>query len=601
MNVNTFLRCLLVKGQSFRPYHMLHSSSKALGVSFPKAFHDAANKRTKGFKTKKLSSSSLQQSGTSPRPLGRSKTPVWLTDIHTKLMKSVNFPPRLREYKTIHFDGKELSSFSPSELLTVASSIKYFDKDKDKIIVGLCRGFDSFTVEEILTVADVLYINDALTPIYTKAMAVFLYEMIDKLKFTPTQLVRLVFHTHTSAPLLLIELERKIEECLSEFNMDELAYICHMLFYGQHRLRSMTLVDEIGKKLLIELNSLTPENLPMLMKAFRYSNFIKVSFYKQLGNCLVSSNYMSNFSTANQIMHFAFAYASVRITHHSLFKQLLERLEDLKQPPRLKDLSKIIWACGTLFTVEEDHLEIIRNIVKAVRKNINNDQVLRYPDNLMDFFVGLAYLNIYPLDLIEMFLGHKTIDKILDLDASRAKFLQLQFLDASLAIECPEFKGQLLSESHRENVENHLSHLSVEVDMKLRKPIIPVLEALRGKLGADCVHCGFVLHHFKTADILLAYDSSKKQFINPEMTTIFQTQGTVKRIVIMLLSKVQTSYDDEPLGMLQCKLRQLLKLGFLIVQISANDALNYTLMDKAVIQQRVMALVDDAISQSLSS
>ena len=48
-------------------------------------------------------------------------------------------------------------------------------------------------------------------------------------------------------------------------------------------------------------------------------------------------------------------------------------------------------------------------------------------------------------------------------------------------------------------VERHLEHFSVDVDIKLRKPITPALEALRDEIGTENVQCCFVPPHFKTA------------------------------------------------------------------------------------------------------
>ncbi|GFR83142.1 hypothetical protein ElyMa_000643300 [Elysia marginata] len=120
------------------------------------------------------------------------------------------------------------------------------------------------------------------------------------------------------------------------------------------------------------------------------------------------------------------------------------------------------------------------------------------------------------------------------------------------------------SETHRHEVEKHLKHFSEDVDKKLRKPLIPAFEAVRDAIGEKNVNCCFVLSHFKTADILLAFDENTQHFTTPQNCT----DDNVTRVVVMLLSKAQTSFDDQPLGMLHCKLRQLQKLGYTVVQVS---------------------------------
>ncbi|RUS92123.1 hypothetical protein EGW08_000147 [Elysia chlorotica] len=536
----------------------------------------------------------LKQSSVKPTRTKNTKTPLWMRNMHAELMESVALPRSLDDTRTDNHD--DLSD----TVLSRRDSV-----DQDQLVFALCRNFNSMSVEEILTEADLLYMNGISSSVYAQSMALYFYEMMDVLQLSPGQIVRAVFHVQQLWPVavpLMVELEARMEGSLPQFTMDQVAWVCQLLFYGQHRFKSMTLVDAIGKKLLNEFDTITPENLPMMMKAFRYSNYIKVSFYKQLGDLLCSNKYLNNFSNAGQIMHFAFVFASVHITHPKLFKLVLTRVQELEQSPRMKDLSKIIWACGTLVTTETEHLERIQAIVDAVRTTISPQQVLRYPDNLMDFLVGLAYLDIYPTDLIEQYLGHDTIQMLLNLDSGRSKFVQLEFLAESLTIECPKFKRKLLSEAHHRELVSHLGHFRADVDMKLRKPMLPAIEALRDAIGEENVHCCFVLPHFKTTDILLEFDQTKKCFVPPQdkRSTNELNSANVKRIIVMLLSKAQTSYDDRPLGMLHCKLRQLRTLGYSVVQISAEEALTYTLMEKKDLQDRLLSHVSRAVDHRLT-
>lgn len=526
------------------------------------------------------------------------RAPEWLRNLHADLMKSVTLPAHSKGMQDGINKQIDVLNVTPSQFLTIASFLQINNPDQDKLVFTLCRNLDNMSIEEILTAADIMYKNNVVSHVYKKAMIAYFYEIIESLHFTPPQIVRTVFHFQDVWPFatkLMIELEEKISQCLSDLTLNQVAQICHLLFYGQYRFKSMTLVDSIGKKVLQEFDSLSPDYLPMMMKAFRYSNYIKVSFYKELGDKIVSNDLLNNFSNAGQVMHFAFTYASVRVTHQKLFNHLLKRVLKLKKTPRIKDLSKLIWACGTLVTTDKEQLEMIDALVDTVRENITIEQVLRYPDNLVDFLVGLAYLNIYPVDLIEQFMGEDTIKLLMGIDSSRIKFPQLQFLDESLAIECPNYNRRLLTKMQRQEVKSQVIHLNEDVDKMLRKPLIPAFEALKDLIGEENVHCGFVLPHFKTADILLRFDQQSEQFISLQSTEDKLNPDKVARVVVMLLSRPQTSFDDQPLGMLHCKIRQLSRLGYKLVQINADEAMSYTFLDRTKIQQKILAHVSEAL------
>lgn len=301
--------------------------------------------------------------------------------------------------------NKHPHSLSCNDLIYLASTVKTVDKETMKIIVALWRKLDTMTVEEILTAADVFFLGGVRAPWYVSAMITYMQEMFESLSFTPVQLTRLVFHIHkhgSGSPQLLNSIEERLCENLQEFSINEVAVICQLYFIGQCRIKSPILVDKIATKLLENLDLFHKGHFPMLMKMFRFSNFIKVSFYKDLGDRLVATDYFSRVHAQSQVMHTALAYASVRVSHPELFRCILKQFQIFHSWWRLKDTAKIIWACGTLVTDQEEDITKITNILKLLKQKITVEQVEAYPDNLVDLLIGLAFLNIYPHDLINM-------------------------------------------------------------------------------------------------------------------------------------------------------------------------------------------------------
>ncbi|XP_059177137.1 FAST kinase domain-containing protein 5, mitochondrial-like [Physella acuta] len=528
--------------------------------------------------------------------------PAWLVKMHQHLMKNVTLPPSYNGY----FDMSEenLEKQSIPQLMSLAKDLQTMDRNSKQIIVELWRRFDSMTVDQILTVADMFYIKQQKSANYYSAMLSYFNEMFELLDFTPHEMTRLVFHIkcHSNAPpFLYLAIEERLLQKFPDYGLNQIAIICHLLFVDRNRIKSVALLDQIASKFLQEFHILHPWYLPMMMKMFRYSNYIKPSFYTALGDKILATHYLKKTSGLSQVMHITFTYASVRVTHPALFSAILTHCESPVQFQRLKDISKIIWACGTLVTTEPAQLESVDKIVGLYRRHVPIDTILNYPDNLVDIVMGLIMLNIYPHDLIEDLFDPNIVKKALGLQNVREKFLQLHFIHNSVPIECPDYKGNRLSKSQLAIVEEKLKHLTLDVDVYYRKSVTPALESLLNALGDDKVHCKFVLPHFRTTDILLFYDRTKGCFIKPSEEQLASTavpgyfDKNIERLVILLLSKANYTFDKKLLGMMRCKLRQLKTLGYKVIPIDTEEAEKYPLIDSKMREELLLGHISRAL------
>lgn len=311
---------------------------------------------------------------------------------------------------------ENLQKQSIPQLMSLAKDLQTMDRNSKQIIVELWRRLDSMTVDQILTVADMFYVKQLKSANYYSAMLSYFNEMYELLDLTPHEMARLVFHIkcHSNAsPYLYLAIEERLLKKFSDYGLNQLAIICHLLFVGQNRIKSVVLLDKIASRLLQEFHILHPWYLPMMMKMFRYSNYIKPSFYTEMGDKILTTDYLKNIRGLSHIMHIVFTYASVRVTHPALFSAILKHCELPVQFQRLKDISKIMWACGTLVTTEPAQLESIGKIVELYRRNASIESILNYPDNLVDFIMGLIMLNIYPHDMIEDLFDPNVVKKTL--------------------------------------------------------------------------------------------------------------------------------------------------------------------------------------------
>ncbi|KAK7499751.1 hypothetical protein BaRGS_00009092 [Batillaria attramentaria] len=344
---------------------------------------------------------------------------------------------------------------------------------------------------------------------YLSALFSVIDEMFDDLSPSPAEITQLFLYIfiHGNAPqMLFYKVEEYLLTNLDRFHISDLGVICGGFFRANTRVSSQDLLDAVARKLLKEIEQLEPFLLPSFLKVFRHSSYIRVSFYNQLADHLVRSKLLSGFRSVNPLMHIAFTYASLSLQHELLFDQLLTLVGGLvgsEQRVRTKDISKFVWACGTLQFKPANYRERFQPLVRAFESS-RGGRI--YPESLGELLVGLVYLGIFPEDLLSKCLSYDVASQLMDSESDREKSMQLLLLHETVKIECPQYTGNLLSRFQVEKLLHHplVAH-DLDAQLKVRIGLAAVLSSLQEKLGADRVHCHYPLPHFNSAVIELQY------------------------------------------------------------------------------------------------
>ena len=112
-------------------------------------------------------------------------------------------------------------------------------------------------------------------------------------------------------------------------------------------------------------------------------------------------------------MHIAFTYASISARHDQRFKNLLARAEEIipsQKNLRTKDISKFVWACGTLQFQPCGSLDGYQKLVIWFNERHKLEE---FPESLVELLVGLAYVGIFPSKLLAHCLSQRQIRKIM--------------------------------------------------------------------------------------------------------------------------------------------------------------------------------------------
>lgn len=424
-------------------------------------------------------------------------------------------------------------------------------------------------------------------------------ETFDDISISPTEVTQLFLYIfiHGSAPqMLFYKVQGYLAQHLDKFHINDLSIICGGFFRANTRMTSQDLLNALALKMLREIDSLEPFLLSNILKMFRHASYICVSFYQQLGDYLVESDYLSKFKSMNPVIHLAFTYASLTIQHEPLFEQLLAWIErtlsSQQKMIRSKDLSKFIWACGTLQFKPAGYPRRYQKLVEAF-ENSRGSQI--YPESLGELLVGLIYLEIFPVDLLSRCLSPVVSNQLMETKSEREKNMQLMLLHETAQIECPWYKGNLLSQAQVRRLSHHplVAH-DLHGQLRMRVGLAAVLHLLQEKLGADKVQCHYPLPHFNSAVIELQHccqhgflsftprpvkygkgGSYTHQAITGHLLAELTGQpppaddeSSVTRVGLVVAGNHQHALNSrQPLGHWNTKLRQLHAAGYTVCQI----------------------------------
>ncbi|KAL8591246.1 hypothetical protein ACOMHN_017570 [Nucella lapillus] len=559
----------------------------------------------------------LKQRSRGPNP----KLTDPLRPVSDKLLQSLR---KRHQEKFAGLAGTENGSMSASKLSALSAqdliqAIYTNPKETDKKVHLenvenlLTKRLYDLTLHEALQACHGFYLHEHRFYRFLSHTLSIVDERFHDLTPSESEITRLLFYVFIqgSAPsMLLHKVEEYLLKNLDRFHINDLGIICIGFFRANSRLSSQDLLDAVAGKLLADLNSLEPFLLLDFVKTLRHASYIKVSFYEQLADHLVESNFMSKYTTLNPIMHIAFAYASIPVQHTALFEHLFshaERLVSQRTYMRTKDVSKFVWACGTLQFRPDNHEQRYGQLVE--RFEANGKDNVDFPESMAEMLMGLVYLGLFRHGLIHNCLSPDVTSKLLERSSDREKSFQLLLLNEAVKMECPDYSGNSLTESQTEALRHHPSvSRDLEAELQTRVGLLAVFSCLQRCLGDDRVQCRHPFIHFKTAVVEL-WHSEQHGFvhISPDShqtwspsrkADTFTQKGITddlysalanksvktsdpsplpecRRVAVVVTSSSQFALNDQshPLGHLHTMLRHLNLAGYTVVEILPEDAL----------------------------
>ena len=217
--------------------------------------------------------------------------------------------------------------------------------------------------------------------------------------------------TYRKFPLLLVRnIEQFVCSHMDKFSACELSIMCSAFFMTNTSLRSVELMDKLTDAVLSSIPSgeLKAYQLGSILKALRHAHFAKISFWENLGNLLSSLPAFQNEFMLTDLSNVAFAYASLKISHSTLFAGLSShavKLIENQTAMRLKDVGRLVWSFALL---QEPLDEVVQNhLLFILRRDVYLME--QFSEAFVESLLGLAMQKIYPVDLLQRLFSTKLL------------------------------------------------------------------------------------------------------------------------------------------------------------------------------------------------
>ncbi|XP_022111091.1 FAST kinase domain-containing protein 5, mitochondrial-like isoform X2 [Acanthaster planci] len=340
-------------------------------------------------------------------------------------------------------------------------------------------------------------------------------------KLTKYQVVQLMYligengHCHRK---LLDSLQQLVLENLDSLTLTQLGAVCQGFFKSKTNLKS-SLVSGLAKRIHSEqFDSVHSFYLVGILKVLRQAYFGHRSLFGHISQEI--SPRLPEFPIS-AIMHVLLTFATLHIHHDRLLEAGSQVLFQRSQECRCKDVSKFLWSFATLNYHPEDSERFFTRLLERMVELL--EEYEDFPVFLVSGLLSLAYLNIYPAELLNLVFSPMFLHKIEEyarrshIDPVRDLFL----LHSSVKIECPDYQGNRLSKDFflRKPLSPKMFG-SLQYELSRRPLLAEVSSSLASILGGEqYIKLGFTLPHMKSADIEIHLDSDNnpiaaRKFIN---------------------------------------------------------------------------------------
>ncbi|NXA31285.1 FAKD5 protein, partial [Eudromia elegans] len=357
-----------------------------------------------------------------------------------------------------------------------------------------CRRAWDMDVEQLLLVADCWRCLERSVPSYLSIL--FSFANMHWKDLTLPQVVQLIYiigEGRKSPADLVQKLESLILKYLDSFTLEEVGAVCLGLFKSVSGI-SDHVMKKIADRVALEMEDMSSYALVNVLKMLRYSRMDHLPLLKQLGKVIPPRIPTINIQG---IMHVALTCSSLHYYDEDILAAVAESLPSKVTYCRSKDAAKFLWSFGCLDYEPPNEEQFYSSLIEQMHRKLHEFE--KFPEHLLTGLLGLAFVQRFPVELIDFALSDEFVQKTRESKYELGK--DLLTLGKSVEIECPGYKGRRLSPQLSKEITEMVLNFA-EVEIYVRPEIMEAVSLLESMLGGpEYVKSHMLLPHTRSSDL----------------------------------------------------------------------------------------------------
>ncbi|XP_054322591.1 FAST kinase domain-containing protein 5, mitochondrial [Pongo pygmaeus] len=367
-----------------------------------------------------------------------------------------------------------------------------------------CHQVWEMSVDQLLLVADLWRYIGRKVPRFLNICCSYLNLRWKDLSLS--QLVHLIYVIGENRQVsqdLMQKLESLILKYIDLINLEEVGTICLGFFKSKTNL-SEFVMRKIGDLACADMQHLSSHSLVNIVKMFRFTHVDHINFMKRIGE--IAPQRIPSLGVQG-VMHLTLYCSALRFLDEGVMNAVAASLPPRVAQCRSKDVAKILWSFGTLNYKPPNAEEFYSSLINEIHRKM--PEFNQYPEHLPTCLLGLAFLECFPVELIDFALSPGFVR----LAQERTKFdliKELYTLDGTVVIECPDYRGNRLS-THLQREGSELLWYLAEKDMNSKPEFLETVFLLETMLGGpQYVKHHMILPHTRSSDLEVQLDVNLK-------------------------------------------------------------------------------------------
>ncbi|XP_058443753.1 uncharacterized protein LOC131425695 [Malaya genurostris] len=329
------------------------------------------------------------------------------------------------------------------------------------------------------------------------------------------QLVRTVFYINlVRTPVEnMIDIEINLKQNFFLFEIDDVAVLCMGFFKTETPIRSVELIERIYQLTIQHAHEVRDISLTAILKLLRYSSRLSnVHSMERLLSAMVPEiPRLSLFGC----LHLALLGTDVHLCHQPSLEIIFKRyLAEIKQL-RLKDMERIAFVIAhyNMTIPGQDDLKLLAAILDELPNRIQ--EIITYPKCYLGLLNFLSMKDIYSEELLKAAFEPRFLTLTYGRNITTAG-REVIALDAYLRINlCDSYRGHYFPEKPFKIIAKLKQDYVPSKEYRLTKSdrmLLEIQETFRKQ--HEFSHIIHLLPHYQRPDVVMLWDSQKKQFLN---------------------------------------------------------------------------------------